>query len=104
MIGEIIASAIFILSLAGMGIIAYRKSSELSSYVPQQAEVSKIKVFPSARKTLINEVLLQKILCKIRILILKTDNKTSEWIKTLREKSKSNKAKFSEGYWDKLKK
>ena len=51
-----------------------------------------------------NNLILQKILSKIRILVLKTDNKTSEWMKRLREKAKENKTKFSEDYWKKLRK
>lgn len=49
------------------------------------------------------DLFLQKILSKIRILTLKTDNKTLNWLQKLREKTQ-NKLKEKGNYWEELKK
>ncbi len=102
---EIICAILFILSLGGMFFIFFRKAPEIAVFVSQKAalERSEEKKSEPARQFSKN-LILQKALTKFRILVLKTDNKTSEWMKLLRQKSKENKVKFSEGYWDKLRK
>jgi len=50
------------------------------------------------------EVFLQKILSKIRILSLKSENKTGSWLQRLREKSKKNKFQENDNYWEEIKK
>jgi len=47
------------------------------------------------------EIILQKILSKIRILALKIENKIASWLSVLRKKS-IEKKNFSENYWKKL--
>lgn len=49
------------------------------------------------------ERLLYKILSKFKVLILKTENKTSMLLANLRQKSIEEKSKFSDDYWKKLK-
>ena len=49
------------------------------------------------------EVFLQKILTKIRILSLKTDWKTFNWLEKLREKNQNKKIEKKDNYWDEIK-
>lgn len=49
------------------------------------------------------ELFLQKTIARIRILTLKTDNKTINWLQKLREKTQ-NKLKEGTNYWEELKK
>jgi len=97
---EIFASIIFIVSLVIVGVIIKRKIPVLAALPLLELEPKKKNRLSSFSRS----VFLQKILSKVRILILKTDNKTSEWLRQLKEKAKENKTKFSENYWDKLKK
>jgi len=107
---ELIAVIILISSLLGIGIIIYRKASlllKLPEIVPLESNreklLDKIKNF-SFPKSFTFEIFLQKILSKIRILTLRTDSKTSNWLQKLREKSKKKKNKLEEDdYWQKLK-
>lgn len=69
-----------------------------------ELSVDQAKPIIKTEKKINNNLILQKILSRIRILVLKTDNKTGEWMKKLRNKAKENKVKFSEDYWKKLKK
>lgn len=101
---NIIAIAILIISFIGMLVIFLRKIPAMAEYVPPAVskpprinKIKSIKVFPDA-------LFWHKFLSKFRILVLKTDNKTSEWMKRLREKSIENKTKFSDNYWEKLRK
>jgi hypothetical protein len=103
---EIIFVIVFVIGIIGMALIIWKKVPALMELVPQEEGPSifnkiknkfKIKFSPK-------DIFLHKLLLKIRILILKTDNKTSEWVKVLREKTVKNKEKFSEDYWQKLKK
>lgn len=106
---DIVAIIFLFLSLAGMAFMVYRKAPVLASYIiPEKVPEAPIegrpkrfgfKVFSSDKN-----LLLQKFLSKIRILLLRTDNKTSEWMRALREKSLQDKTKFSDSYWQKLKK
>lgn len=105
---NIIAIIVFILSITGMAIMAYRKAPAIALYIPQinskPSLFSSVKDRLSLKKIIPNELFLQKFLSKVRILVLKTDNKTSEWMRRLREKSVQNKTKFADNYWEKLKK
>ena len=50
------------------------------------------------------EIFLQKILTKIRILSLRTDNKTFNWLQKLREKNQKKKIEKEDNYWEEVKK
>lgn len=103
MILELFVIAIFIISLTGIVVIIKRKIPVLLELSPQEAQpgfFNRLKRKTPSSK----ELFLHKILSKVRILVLKTDNKTTEWMKRLREKSKENNEKFSDSYWDKLRK
>jgi hypothetical protein len=107
---ELIATIIFFTSLVAMAMIVFRKIpvlSELSETVPSQFDwkelLIKIKNLLPFRNFSF-EIFLQKILSKIRILTLKTDNKTSSWLQKLREKSQRKKFGEDDNYWEKVKK
>jgi len=103
---EIILFIIFIVSLIGLIIIIRSKIPFLVELSLEQASSSIFDKLKNKTKkdSFSRSIFLQKFLSKIRILILKSDNKTNEWIKRLRQKSQENKTKFSDNYWDKLKK
>jgi len=111
---ELIATIILFGSLLGMGVLIFRKIPvlvELPEVSPRkkkgkapgffQRELEKIKKI-NPFKSFSYEIFLQKILSKIRILSLKTENRTFRWLQKLREKSK--KEKENDDYWQKLKK
>lgn len=102
---EIIFTIILFVGLIGMSVIIFRKIPVLLELKPEEIKpgaLEKIKEKIKNNGTLRSfskEILLHKILSKFRILTLKTENKTSAWLKQLREK---NKNKFSEDFWDKV--
>ena len=91
---EIILLTIFISSLLGMGLILFKKIPlllELSDvpapkgYLASKVKES-IKRLPGSEK--INyELYLQKLLSKIRILTMKTEGKTENWLTRLRQRA-----------------
>ena len=92
---EIIVIVILISSIFGIGIIIYRKIPVLKK-LPESTEKSLLKddfllKIKKIIKSLALEIYLQKILSKIRILSLKIDNKTFNWLQKLREKSQKEK-------------
>ena len=110
---ELIATIILFGSLLGMVVILFRKIPvlvKLPEVLPQKVACpiflklkEKIKIL-NPFKSFSYEIFLQKILSKIRILSLKTDNKTFNWLQKLREKSKRKKIKENDNYWEELKK
>lgn len=50
------------------------------------------------------EDLLEKVLKKVRILFLKTDNKIFGWTQKLKENSQKKKIREDGDYWDRIKK
>jgi len=107
---EIIAIIIFGLSVLGIAVIILKKIPVLASLSldnPKQENVlGAIKNRLQNNKHLkpiSREVLLQKILSKIRVFTLKIEEKTSARLKSLRQKSlQKKKSNFSEDYWEKL--
>lgn len=110
---EVIAQIVLIGSLIGMGVILFRKIPQIAELPETPAEFNlkenllklkeKIKIFRYFRLPPY-EILLQKVLSKVRILSLKTDNKTSSWLQKLREKSQKKKFNENDNYWEELKK
>ena len=110
---ELIAIIILVFSLLGMGVIILRKIPilvTLPEVVPKKKkeslisrlkkEIKKINPF----RNFSYEIFLQKILSKIKILSLKSENKTSGWLQKLREKSQRKKSKGNDNYWEEIKK
>ena len=107
---ELIFFAVLMVSIFGMTFILYRKIPlllELPETAPTRLNWKEILVtiknFRSF-KGFSFEVFLQKILSKIRVLTLKTDNKTSNWLQRLRKKSQNNKFEEDDNYWQEIRK
>ena len=108
----LIAGIIFISSLLGMGTILFQKVPLLIE-LPEVSDKEKKENLVLRLKKKIQRIrffqnfsyerFLQKMLSKIRILILRTDNKTSLWLQKLREKSKKKKIIEEDNYWDEIK-
>jgi hypothetical protein len=108
---ELIAIIILFSGFIGIGIILFRKIPVLAQLpeVPTSFDF-KTKIQKIAEKiknskylkTPPFEILLQKVLSKVRILTFKIENKTGSLLQKLREKSE--KKKENDQYWRKLKK
>ncbi|OIO46831.1 MAG: hypothetical protein AUJ31_00940 [Parcubacteria group bacterium CG1_02_39_15] len=117
MINELITLLVLIVSALGMLAVIFRKipalvklpdvgqSVALKPLVESwyKNSIDGIKNMPGLR-SFSTETFLRKTLSKIRILSLKTDNKTSTWLQKLKEKSQKDKMKESDNYWEELKK
>ena len=93
---EIIAIIILISSILGIGIIIYRKIptiKELSEESKNEIENSFLLKLEKTIKSFLFENYLQKILSKIRVLSLRVDNKTSNWLQRLRKRSQKKEDK-----------
>lgn len=110
---ELIAGIILFCSLLGMGAIILRKIPVLVELPEVIKKPSGEPFWPKLKRKIKNtsglksfsyEIFLQKLLSRIRILTLKTDNKTSNWLQRLREKSKKNKFQENDNYWEEIKK
>jgi len=108
---ELIAIITLFSSLIGMGVILFRKIPvllTLPEILPQKESFfSKLKKRLKKLNPFRNfsyEIFLQKILTKIRILSLKTDNKTFNWLQKLREKYQKKKIEKKDNYWEEVKK
>ncbi|MEA3344613.1 MAG: hypothetical protein U9Q16_02970 [Patescibacteria group bacterium] len=105
---EIFAVIILFASLTGMGLIIIRKIPILTELSPQEIELNPIKRFRNrikgkkTSKFFSKDIILQKTLSKIRILTLKTDNKTDSLLMKLRQKTRKDRNDFSDGYWNKV--
>ena len=108
---ELIAAITLIGSILGMVIIIFRKIPVLA----QLPEISPSPGFNARIRKILEriritkhfklppfEIFLQKILSKIKILTLKIETKTENWLRKLREKTQ--KKKENETYWQELKK
>ena len=106
----LVSLIIFAVSSVVLAIIVFRKITslvQLPETVPSQidwqdflSKIRTLKIF----KDFSFEILLQKILSKVRVLILRTDNKTSTWLQRLREKSQKKKFAEDDDYWKKVRK
>jgi hypothetical protein len=103
---NLIFFSIFILSFFGMFFIFFRKVPLILVFeFPKESAISKFKKKIGELNPFKNfsfEVFLQKWIAKIRILSLKVDNLTFNWLKKLRERQKKKEKK--DDYWEKIKK
>ncbi len=104
----LIITIIFTASFLGMAVILLRKVPVLvglkkNEVKARQGLASSVfsEVFEGTKRISF-EKYLHKILSKIRILTLKTDNKTSIWLQKLRQKSQERTKSFSDDYWKKV--
>lgn len=109
----LIATITFVYSFIGMGVILFRKIPvlvELSEVVERPRKENLIFVLKQKVKEIeffknfSYEIFLQKLLSKIRILTLKTENRTSTLLQKLREKQKEKKIIEDDNYWEEIKK
>lgn len=100
---EIVIIFILVGSVCGASLILIRKIPVLAE-LPIQENKKQINQEENNKKILGKipvEIILQKLLSKIRVLILKTENKISHWSHQLRQRSLEKK-NFSENYWEKI--
>ncbi|HDL74918.1 MAG TPA: hypothetical protein ENH06_00845 [bacterium] len=110
---ELIAIIILFASIFGMTIILFRKLPVLegisSSEISQESLSFEIRqkvlnLFTSFFSKLSIEKTLHKLLLKFRILVLKTENKTSKALENLKKKEIEKEEKDNDDYWNELKK
>ena len=113
---ELIALIIFLTGFFGALFIIIKKAPTLTE-LPEISPGSGLKEFilklkekiknSDAVKIFSPEILPHKILSKIRVLTLKLDTKTSNWLQGLREKTKKKKIeeknKKEDNYWKEIK-
>jgi hypothetical protein len=107
---ETISLILLILSFLGLVIFTYRKIPAL--VVLSQTTVASgsglfLKIKDRAKdipwlKNFSLEVILQKIISQVRVLSLKADHKTANWLKNLRQKTQKKKLEDS-NYWQEIK-
>ena len=90
-----------------MCVIIYRKIPILITLVPEEIKpktnsLEEIKEKIKRNGSFSLRRFLEKFLSKFRVLTLKTENKTSNLLFKLRQKSIEEKNKFSEDYWKKV--
>jgi hypothetical protein len=108
---EIIALIILVGSLTGMALIIWRKLPVLAE-LPEKIQEPGESLFLRLKNKVANlsfirnfsfALFLQKILSKIRVLTLRIENKTADWLQKLREKSQKKKNFDDDNYWQELK-
>jgi hypothetical protein len=106
---ELIALFILICSLTVITIMLFRKIPlllELPETLPGRLKWKD--VFLTFKNSIPfgkfpTEAFLQKILSRVRVLTLKTDNKTSNWLQRLRRSSAKKKFGENDNYWQEIK-
>lgn len=109
---ELIFIIILVLSLIGLGVILMRKIPSLVKLPEPAGDLQKVVILRIKEKAralpyirgFSYEIYLQRILSRIRVLTLKTDNKTSGWLEGLRRKQNKNNGSNNDKYWEELKK
>lgn len=105
---ELIALLILGTSFLGMAVILYRKIPVLTNLPKGTAKKKKLSSLRFKKFPIIGsfsyELFLQKLLSKIRILSLKTENKTNTWLEKLRQKANQKNTFSADRYWEELKK
>lgn len=111
---ELIAISILIISIFGMAVILWRKIPALCKLSEQDLDFSfgnsladgiknGMKKIPGI-ENFSYDLYLQKVLSKIRVLTMKTENKTGNWLERLRQKNNKKNHTSNDNYWDTLKK
>jgi hypothetical protein len=105
---EIIALIIFLIGFIGTLVVIRRKIPVLANLVVEEVEpkmkpLEEIKEKIRRNGSFSLRRFLERTLSKFRIITLKTENKTSNLLSKLRQKSIEEKNKFSEDYWKRVK-
>jgi len=107
---ETISLAVLVISFLGLVIFIYRKIPVLANLSLENAAAengifprikNRVKNLPGV-KSLSGEVFLQKIVSQARVLSLKADHKTANWLKALRQKTQKKKLE-DDNYWQEIK-
>lgn len=111
---NLIIFAVFLISLLGIVLIILRKVPVMIGLSHQISDDSTIidRAKEGIRRKGVSkliepgEKILHKGLSKFRVLALKTEKKTGNWLSRLRQKriEKTEKEKFTDDYWEDLKK
>lgn len=106
---SVIVSIIFFLSFVALTVIVLKKIPLLLNLPETEPaklnwkEMS-VKIKDSVFSDKFSfEILLQKILSRIRVLTLKTDHKTSSWLQKLRQRDQKKKFDEGDNYWQEIK-
>jgi len=106
---NLIALITLLISFLGIVIIVFCKIPILVSLPNQRPkdlrilEKSFIKIAGNGFvKSISPEILLHRILSKLRALTIKTEGKTSYWLQNLRQRSIEKKKSFQDDYWKKI--
>ena len=106
----IVVQIICLASFLGIALFVYRKIPVLLT-LPKEAPLEQTsgidttskKANPfSLFKSSSFDIFLQKILSKIRILVLKTESKIAGWLEGLRKKAQSKKVYENDNYWQEV--
>jgi len=96
-------------SLIGIISIVFRKIPILIEIPESEIELFDWKTpFGGLRKKIVNsktfspEIILQKLLSKIRVMTLRVGRKTEDQLQRLREKSKKRKIRENDNYWEEV--
>jgi len=107
---NLISLTLLLISLLGIALIILRKApvlAELSLVRDRNKGILNKAVNIIKKSEVVKgftpDVLLHKTLSKVRVLTLKTECKTADWLKDLRQKSIEKKKSFSDDYWKKIK-
>lgn len=108
---QIIALIVLILSALGLGVMVWRKIPVLAE-LPDVPEGSREGLWLRLKNKIFNLsfiknfnflAFLQKILSKFRILTLKAESKTADWLQKLRQKTQKQDNFKNDNYWQELK-
>ena len=109
---ELIAKIVLLGSGVGIAAILYRKVPILVSLPKEENIVERPKMASqvaervrnsSFLKTLSLDVFLQKFLSRIKIAIMRVENKISQWLMVLRERAQKKKVYANDNYWKDIK-
>jgi len=107
----LISIVVLFLSLIGMAVILLRKIPALCKLPERDLNFgnsladgirSGMKKMPGI-KNFSSDLYLQKVLSRIRVLTMKTENKTGSWLERLRQKNNKKNHTNNDSYWDTLK-
>lgn len=104
-LAEIIFSSIFMVCLLGITVIVVRKIPVLSKLQAENYQKARLlaRLNGKIKEHFSFELVLQKLLSKVRISSLKIEQKSSHWLGKLRQKNLNKKQNSSDSYWDDLK-
>ena len=107
---DAISLIIFAFSFLGLAFLIYRKIPVLNSLPPNTEKFSGSSLLEGVKnivakvpglKSFSFEIFLQKVISQIRVISLKTDHKTFNWLQKLREKNQKKRLE-NDNYWEEI--